>query len=149
MGTGKTISWHVWQSQYIGDLKKREILQGRAWWHVFGMALLSLSGLWGIQSQISSEEFYHSQFGGAYIVNWPDLFSKQVSLELTMFGGDEVNFRQKSIFQQILNHILANWYIPFYQLSLRPVVPSSGRFLLLHKCGVNWVKLRVWKLLTS
>ena len=35
------------------------------------------------------------------------------------------------------------------QLSLRPAVLPSGRYLLLHKCGVSWVKLRLQKLLTS
>ena len=80
------------------------------------MAFLALRGFVGIQSETPFEECDHSQFGGAYVVTWPDLFCKQISLDLAMFDGDEGNLEGKNImFQQILNSSPINWEVYIYK----------------------------------
>ena len=64
------------------------------------MAFLALRGILGIQSETPGE-FYHSQFGKAYVVNWPNSFCKQVSLDLAVFGGVEGNFREKKYYVSV------------------------------------------------
>ena len=58
------------------------------------MSFLAFKGLSGILSEIP-EELCQSQCGGAYVVNGPDLFWKQISLGLAVFHRDEGNFEEK------------------------------------------------------
>ena len=58
------------------------------------MAFLTLRGLLGISSE-TPEELHQNQCGGAYVVNGPDFFCKQISLALAEFSRDEGDFRQK------------------------------------------------------
>lgn len=110
---------HAQESGYFGDLCKREIHQGRAWWSAFDMAFLALRGLkyllwdyfWGI---------YHSQFGGAYVVNGPDLFVRQTSLTLTVFFGGENNFREINMFKWTLNSSSTNWSLYLWKSFCKP-----------------------------
>ena len=59
------------------------------------MSFLALRGLLGIWSEMNPEDFHHSHFGGAYVVNWSvDHSMNKFSLDLTMFHEDEGNFRK-------------------------------------------------------
>ena len=112
-------------------------------WHVF-LACARISIFWGPRNPLRqslmsglgldfpglensfslrtpSGEFYLSQFGGAYMINWPDLFCKQISFHLAVFGGDEGNFRENNIiFQWMLNSSSVHWGLYLWKFLCYP-----------------------------
>ena len=58
LSSGMCRNLNIWGTSTRGDSTEAELMAG------LGMAFLALRGLLGIQSE-TSEEFHHSQFGGA------------------------------------------------------------------------------------